>query len=389
MRVAIFFDGKNFYSGWKDRTDGRRIDFEKLSEWLVREAGGTVLWGAYYYTAVETGAEAQTEGQRKLAAFLDERELDRGYFVKRFPRKSYSISCKTCGAPDRVFAEKEVDTTMVADMLSLAAVGAFDIAVLVSGDADHAPAVEGVRQLGKKVLVATWAGYGLSPRIRRAAFHHIDLARGLDVFGLGGGEPPSREAEPGDATTRAADAAATRVAAAAAATTGAVGFDGYEEDETGPDPGESVVDEEPAAGGVFGDETVAEDAFAAGLEPGADAPPGTEAAGAAGEAPPDGESSGAWRVQADAAARLDPDGRLFLDELTRALERFRGGYVGLNFFLTRWKSPRMDPSTDARRRILDALKDEGFVTVYDAPDGSKALRLGPAAGDIAARGNGG
>ena len=68
---------------------------------------------------------------------------------------------------------------MVADMLRLAAVGAFDILVLMSGDADHAPAVEGVRALGRQAYVATWGGIGLSRRIRRAAFDHIDLCDSL------------------------------------------------------------------------------------------------------------------------------------------------------------------------------------------------------------------
>lgn len=72
---------------------------------------------------------------------------------------------------------------MVADMLSLAAVGGLDVAVLVSGDADHAPAVEGARGLGKKVIVATWGRYGLSSRITKAAFSHIDLSAGVELFG--------------------------------------------------------------------------------------------------------------------------------------------------------------------------------------------------------------
>jgi len=428
MRVAIFFDGKNFYSGWKDRTDGRRIDFEKMAEWIVREAGGRDLWGAYYYTAVETGVEAQNDGQRKLAAFLDERELDRGYFVKRFPRKAFTISCKACGASDRIFQEKEVDTTMVADMLTLAAGNAFDIAVLVSGDADHAPAVEGVRLLGKKMFVATWAGYGLSPRIRRAAFHHIDLAKGLHEFGLTAADAAPDAASqaarfPGGAAglagavfsghaerlaSLAGHAAAQAAAAPEAATPVAltpqaqmpatevldvVGHGHrHEHDHAG------AADAAGIAGGPM--TSLPEDDFSAGIdpEPGAGeascaalaqeagaasayAGPGTPGAFTvalqAQEASP---ARDPWTEATDQAPRLDAQGALFLDELVRALEKFKGGYVGLNFFLTRWKSPRMDAAPDGRRKILDGLKDAGFVEVYDSPhDRSKALRLGPRA----------
>lgn len=272
MRVALFFDGKNFYSGWKDQTGGRELDFRRLAGWLVEAAGGSLLWGAYWYTGVERGEAATGDPQRGLAGFLDMLELQPGYFVKRFPRKSQSFSCEECGAPNRFTHEKEVDTTMVADMLRLAAVHAFDVAVLVSGDADHAPAVEGIRMLGKQVYVATWAQMGLSSRLRKAAFDHIDLMAGLDLF--------AREAAPVALT---------------------------------PDP--------------------------------APPPPTTDA--------------------------LD----LFLRELERAEGKFAGRYVGVNFFVTRWKSDILEPSPEVRRRLLDKLVADGRVELYDAEDGCKALRL--------------
>lgn len=182
MRVALFFDGKNFYSGLKDRAPDNIIDFTKMSRWLVKRVGASHLWGAYYYTGVETGTGARTEGQSKLAGFLDMLELQPGFFVKRFPRKVHSFNCVNCGAINRFTLEKEIDTTMAADMLQLAAVGAFDIMVLLSGDADHTPAAEAVRTLGKQVYVATWGRTGLSTRIRKAVFDHIDLLEGLRSF---------------------------------------------------------------------------------------------------------------------------------------------------------------------------------------------------------------
>src|SRR4029453_2738313 len=46
---------------------------------------------------------------------------------------------------------------LVADLIPFAANGAYDAAVLVSGDDDFVPAVEAVNALGKKVWVATWS----------------------------------------------------------------------------------------------------------------------------------------------------------------------------------------------------------------------------------------
>ena len=183
MKVCVFIDGKNWYSGWKDCASQYIIDFEKLTDWLVTKVNGTSFWGAYYYTAVEVGAESQTDAQRKLSAFLDEREMNKGFFVKRFPRSSRRSVCQGCGKSEHVTFEKEVDTSIVTDMLKLAAIDSYDIAVLISGDGDYTPAVRAVRELGKKVIIATWNGYGLSPRIRREAFDHIDLLTGLSAFG--------------------------------------------------------------------------------------------------------------------------------------------------------------------------------------------------------------
>lgn len=69
----------------------------------------------------------------------------------------------------------------------------------------------------------------------------------------------------------------------------------------------------------------------------------------------------------------------FLEEVKRAEEVFsRGGpetgYVGLGYFLTKWRCPRMPSDAQARRAILDSLQSKGFVEVYAAPDGHCGIR---------------
>lgn len=282
MRVALFFDGKNFYSGWREAAKGRRIDFTKLADWLVQRANGNVLWGAYYYTGVEDPNLGQTDPQQKLAGFLDMLETQPGFFVHTFKRKIGSITCSECGSENRYVVEKEVDTTMVAHMLRLAATDAFDVMILMSGDADYAPAIEGVRSLGKQAYIASWGGTGVSKRIRSAAFDHIDMLDGLSSFER---------------------------------------------------PGMGDEDLEPE------DE----------LDPSFDIPQVT------GDLPMDS----------------------FLAELSQAQSKFSGGYVGLGYFLTRWRSTYLDSTPDTRRRVLDKLLTEGFVETYNAPDGALAIRVSP------------
>lgn len=293
MKVALFFDGKNFYGGWRDRTGRQPIDFVKLSKWLVNQASGSLLWGAYYYTGIEP--DSNDGGQNKLASFLDTLERLPGFFVNRFPRKKRTATCSACGAQNHYSEEKEVDTTMVADMLRLAAVGAFDVLVLMSGDADHSPAVEGVRALGRQAYVATWGGSGLSTRLRKAAFDHIDLLAGIDEFRAPtvapGGAPVSVPTPVGPIATAASVSTPALVAASS------------------PEPSAALSGEDA-----------------------------------------------------------------FLHELGRAEARFVGGYVGVNYFITKWQCEALDQSPEVRRRILNKLEQAGRVEVYLAADGSKALR---------------
>ncbi len=189
MRVAIWFDGNNFYAGWRLTAAGSRVDFEALAGWLTRQAGGESLAGAWYYTGVEDDPSA-SESSARLAGFLTMLEHLPGFFVKRFPRVTRSTRCTACDAEHRFSQEKGVDTTMVADMIRLAANDAFDVMILVTGDADHVPGVRAVRELGKRALVCTWGGYGLSQHLRSEAWAHLDLLDGLSVFSA---QRPSEE----------------------------------------------------------------------------------------------------------------------------------------------------------------------------------------------------
>jgi hypothetical protein len=71
----------------------------------------------------------------------------------------------------------------------------------------------------------------------------------------------------------------------------------------------------------------------------------------------------------------DPAMDAFLAELQQAQNKFSGGYVGLGYFLTRWRSAHLDTTPDHRRMVLDKLLAKGFVETYNAPDGALAIRV--------------
>jgi uncharacterized LabA/DUF88 family protein len=178
MKICIFFDGQNFYRSLQRFDENLRVDYDRLATWITQAVGGptAMFGGAYYYVGVSADAPQVVEG------FLKGLELRPGYFVKRDKRVRRSVRCPACGAENEYTTEKRVDTRLVADLIHYAANGAYDAAVLVSGDDDFVPAVEAVNALGKQVWVATWSADELSSDLRVRCFGHLHLSDGLGTF---------------------------------------------------------------------------------------------------------------------------------------------------------------------------------------------------------------
>jgi hypothetical protein len=178
MKICIFFDGQNFYRSLQRYDDNLRVDYDRLATWITHAVGSptAMFGGAYYYVGVSADAPVVVEG------FLKGLELRPGYFVKRDRRVRRSVRCPACGADNEYTTEKRVDTRLVADLIHYAANGAYDAAVLVSGDDDFVPAVEAVNALGKQVWVATWSADELSTDLRVRCFGHISLSDGIATF---------------------------------------------------------------------------------------------------------------------------------------------------------------------------------------------------------------
>src|SRR6266446_8323635 len=178
MKVSVFFDGQNFYRSLQRYDESLRVDYDRLAAWITQAAGGpgAIFAGAHYYVGVSADAPPLVEG------FLKGLELRPGYFVKRELRVRRSGRCPACTAEYEYTTEKRVDTRLVADIIQYAAIGAFDAAVLVSGDDDFVPAVEAVNSLGKQVWVATWSAEELSKDLRVRCFGQIRLSEGLAAF---------------------------------------------------------------------------------------------------------------------------------------------------------------------------------------------------------------
>jgi hypothetical protein len=178
MKVCIFIDGQNFYRSLLRFDESLRVDYDRLAAWITQAVGGpgALFGGAYYYVGVSADAPALVEN------FLKGLELRPGYFVKREVRVRRTGRCPHCMTDYDYTTEKRVDTRLVADLIHYAANGAYEAAVLVSGDDDFVPAVEAVNALGKQVWVATWSAEELSSDLRVRCFGQLRLADGINTF---------------------------------------------------------------------------------------------------------------------------------------------------------------------------------------------------------------
>jgi len=148
-RVAIFIDGSNlFYAALQL---GIEIDYTKL---LVRLTGGSRLLRAFFYTGVDRTNEKQ-QG-----------------FLLWMRRNGYRVVAKDLVQLPDGSKKANLDVEIAVDMMSL--VGAYDTAILVSGDGDLAYAVDAVSYRGVRVEVVSLRAM-TSDVLINVADRYIDL----------------------------------------------------------------------------------------------------------------------------------------------------------------------------------------------------------------------
>jgi hypothetical protein len=188
VRVRAFIDFWNFQLSLDAHVDAQleaqgidpedpnaprpSVDWKKLGPWLAQKAG------AVFTTAGEKGV-IRYEGLHIYASHDPYKIKDDSLrkwlknTVDRFPgvqvtlkerRPKHPPKCPVCHEPVNTCpvpectasmkgtVEKGIDTAIVTDMIRLAWEDSWDIAVLVSDDADFIPAVEYLNQKGRKVI---------------------------------------------------------------------------------------------------------------------------------------------------------------------------------------------------------------------------------------------
>ena len=148
-RVAIFIDGSNlFYAALQL---GIEIDYTKL---LYRLTGGSRLLRAFFYTGVDRTNEKQ-QG-----------------FLLWMRRNGYRVIAKDLVQLPDGSKKANLDVEIAVDLMAL--VGAYDTAVIVSGDGDLAYAADSVSYRGARIEVVSLRSM-TSDSLINVADRYIDL----------------------------------------------------------------------------------------------------------------------------------------------------------------------------------------------------------------------
>ncbi|MFC1871447.1 NYN domain-containing protein [Chloroflexota bacterium] len=143
-RVAIFIDGSNLYHGL--RANFRRYDLN-FTEFINKLCGSRALFRTYYYNILQDQTQ-RPDGYREQQEFLDIL-IKTAYLEVRLGSTKISQ-----GVP----VEKGVDIMLATDLLYFGWKDFYDVAILVSGDADFAYALQSVKNMGKHVELAYFEG---------------------------------------------------------------------------------------------------------------------------------------------------------------------------------------------------------------------------------------
>ena len=195
-RIRIFVDHWNCQLSLNDNeANGKfELDWTGFADTLVDEASkiikeqNTRYEGMTVFTSSDPATEQGKKHHRWASNWLDRQP---GIQVKCFERQpkhppkcpacyQHIEKCPHCDVVLRGTVEKGVDAAIVTDMIRLAWEKAYDVAILVSADADFVPAVEFLAQRGLKVIQV-----GVPPlgsHLSKACWATIDLKKIRERF---------------------------------------------------------------------------------------------------------------------------------------------------------------------------------------------------------------
>ncbi len=139
-RAAIFIDGSNLYHALKNNFRRHDLNF---AEFASKLCGSRRLFRTYYYNVLQDPTQ-WPDSYQEQQEFLG--------ILRKTPYLEVRLG--STKMLQGVSVEKGIDVMLATDLLYFAWNDFYDVAVLVSGDADFAYALQAVKNMGKHVEVA-------------------------------------------------------------------------------------------------------------------------------------------------------------------------------------------------------------------------------------------
>lgn len=175
LRVIAYIDGFNLYNGLKAKSWRRYmwVDLEALASNLLKS--DQVLVAVKYFTARVSGPE---DSVRRQAAFIDANRSKRQVTVIEGRFQAKAVTCRSCSNGWTSYEEKHTDVNIAVELVSDAYENRFDVALVVSGDADLTAPVRRANGMPGRRVIVVCPPARRSDELCKAAAASMTLGRG-------------------------------------------------------------------------------------------------------------------------------------------------------------------------------------------------------------------
>ena len=177
--VRLYVDFWNFQLSWNaeispDPSNRIKISWRNMSQVLIGELGAVIGADSYQYRGTEVFASVHPDSDHGLKGFLHWLNQNTGYQVHRRDRKAKQDECPHCKKTIQRMVEKGVDASIVTALYEGAINNSYDIAMLLSNDGDHIPAIRTIQdRLNKRIVHVGFKTGGNA--VRSATWSHVTL----------------------------------------------------------------------------------------------------------------------------------------------------------------------------------------------------------------------
>jgi uncharacterized LabA/DUF88 family protein len=192
-RLMIFVDGQNLLYGCNSYEQGFKWDIDAFIGLLTNLEPNRKLVQPYYYASIapidrnrvdDEGNPIDDEARyRKQQMFYN--VVRQKFKTEIKTTQIQSVHCPNCKTSFKKPKEKGVDVALAADLLTFGLTNDYDVAILVSGDADYLPALKKLaeRKPNLKLEIAQFSGQ-VGHEFRDAGFKFHRLEQYAESFRL-------------------------------------------------------------------------------------------------------------------------------------------------------------------------------------------------------------